>query len=233
MRRFLFAILLAGAAATQASAAPVGQTPQQTREAKAKAAKQDRAKATEAKRTARQQSGSAQATRPNAKPKVQVQRAPQTRPAVQPRVQNRPVSRPVNRPSNVARVRPPVVSTVPRIGTQPSLRAQRRPTPQPQWSTNWRNNQRYNWSDWRRQHRSVFHVQSYRDPFGWGYQLFSIGWRLWPAYYNSSSYWINDPWMYRLPPAPPGTRWIRYYNDALLVDMWTGEVVDVINGFFW
>jgi hypothetical protein len=36
-----------------------------------------------------------------------------------------------------------------------------------------------------------------------------------------------------VPPAPPGTRWIRYYNDALLVDMWSGEVIDVIHGFFW
>lgn len=62
--------------------------------------------------------------------------------------------------------------------------------------------------------------------------MFGIGWRLWPNYY-SSAYWINDPGMYRLPPAPPGTRWIRYYNDALLVDTWTGEVIDVIHNIFW
>jgi len=28
-------------------------------------------------------------------------------------------------------------------------------------------------------------------------------------------------------------RWIRYYDDALLVDTWNGEVVDVIYNFFW
>jgi hypothetical protein len=39
--------------------------------------------------------------------------------------------------------------------------------------------------------------------------------------------------MYRLPYAPPGTRWIRYWNDALLVDVYTGEVVDEIPNFFW
>jgi Ni/Co efflux regulator RcnB len=39
--------------------------------------------------------------------------------------------------------------------------------------------------------------------------------------------------MYRLPPAYPGTQWIRYYDDALLVDIWTGEVVDVVYDFFW
>jgi Ni/Co efflux regulator RcnB len=124
------------------------------------------------------------------------------------------------------------VSSVPRFGAEPPLRAQRRPTPTPQWSTSWRNNHRYDWSDWRRRHRSIYRLHRYHDPFGWAYQLFSIGWRIWPNYY-SSSYWINDPWMYRLPPAPPGTRWIRYYNDALLVDMWSGEVIDVIHNFFW
>ena len=50
---------------------------------------------------------------------------------------------------------------------------------------------------------------------------------------NSQRYWINDPYQYRLPYAPEGTRWIRYYNDVLLVDTWSGEVVDVIHDFFW
>jgi len=245
MRKILFAILLAGTAATQANAAPADQPAQQAKNAKPKPAKQVRAKSAEPKRTqpsvavhrvpntqAGQANSGAQAARPNTQPKVQVQRTQQQRPTVQPSVQNRPVTQPANRVPNVQRARPPAVSTVPHIGTQPPPRAQSRPTLQPQWSTNWRNNQRYDWGNYRGQHRSVFHLQSYRDPFGWGYQAFAIGWRLWPNYY-SSSYWINDPWMYRLPPAPPGTRWIRYYNDALLVDMWSGEVVDVIHGFFW
>jgi Ni/Co efflux regulator RcnB len=102
----------------------------------------------------------------------------------------------------------------------------------PQWSTNWRNNQRYDWSDWRQHNQSVFRQRAYRDPFGWAYQLFAIGSRLWPNYYRSR-YWISEPSMYRLPSAPPGTRWIRYYNDVLLVDIWDGEIVDAIHDFFW
>ena len=39
--------------------------------------------------------------------------------------------------------------------------------------------------------------------------------------------------MYRLPYAPPGYRWIRYYDDAMLIDTWDGTVVDVIRDFFW
>ncbi len=140
------------------------------------------------------------------------------------RQQTRPLPR-------VLRTHAPVVSDVPRPGTQPPLRVEQNRAPI-QWSSNWRNNSKYDWQNWRRHHRSFFHLGFYYDPFGWGYSPFQIGWRMWPSYYRSS-FWINDPWYYRLPYAPPGTRWIRYYDDAILVDTWTGEVVDVIYDFFW
>ena len=134
---------------------------------------------------------------------------------------------------NVMQPRNPlVVSDTPRPGTQPPLRVENRRTPTVQWNTTWRNNNKYDWRNHRRHHRSLFHLGFYYDPFGWGYSPFQIGWRLWPAYYGSR-YWINDPWQYRLPYAPPGYRWVRYWNDALLVDTWTGTVVDMIPGFFW
>ena len=128
--------------------------------------------------------------------------------------------------------RPPVVSTTPQPGTQPPLRTERRRGGDHHWDTNWRHNHRYDWYNYRHHHRSLFHLGLYFDPYGWGYQPYSIGWRLWPSYY-SSRYWINDPWYYRLPYAPPGYVWVRYWNDALLVDTWTGTVVDVIPSFFW
>jgi hypothetical protein len=128
--------------------------------------------------------------------------------------------------------RVPVVSNTPQPGTQPPLRYDRHRSNPVQWNTTWRNNSRYDWRSWRNRHRNIFHLGFYYDPFGWGYQRYSIGYRLWPAYYGSS-FWINDPWYYRLPYAPPGTQWIRYYDDALLVDTFTGQVVDVIYDFFW
>jgi hypothetical protein len=131
----------------------------------------------------------------------------------------------------VMRSRTPMVSRVPREGTQPPVRLESS-RHRVQWNSNWRHDNRYDWRDHRRRHRSIFHLGFYYDPFGWGYRPYSIGWRLWPSYF-SSRFWINDPWQYRLPYAPPGTRWIRYYNDAILVDTWTGEVVDVIYDFFW
>jgi len=130
-------------------------------------------------------------------------------------------------------VRPaPVVSNTPRPGTQPPAPVTRRPSSAPNWSTNWRHNNRYDWQNHRRRHHSWFHLGFYYDPFGWGYSPYSIGWRMWPAYYGNR-FWINDPWYYRLPYAPPGYQWVRYYNDAVLVDTWSGEVADVIYNFFW
>ena len=132
----------------------------------------------------------------------------------------------------VFRNRVPVVSNTPREGTQPPLRAQHRSRHRDHWDGNWRNDRRYDWNRHRHRHRSLFRLGFYYDPFGWSYRPYYAGWRMWPSYY-SSRYWINDPWQYRLPYAPPGYRWIRYWDDAVLVDTFTGEVVDVIHNFFW
>jgi Ni/Co efflux regulator RcnB len=142
----------------------------------------------------------------------------------------RQLDRPLPR---VMQGRTPVISRTPREGTQPPLRTEsRRSSNWTSWNHNWRNDRRYDWRNWRNRHRSHFHLGFYYDPFGWSYRPYSIGWRLWPSYY-SSRYWISDPWEYRLPYAPPGYRWIRYWDDALLVDTFTGEVVDVLHNFFW
>jgi Ni/Co efflux regulator RcnB len=124
-----------------------------------------------------------------------------------------------------------VVSNVPRPGTQPPLRVEGGRAGNFNWNRDWRNDNHYDWRRYRDHHRSRFHLGLYFDPFGWGYEPFSIGWRLWPAYYDNQ-YWI-DPGMYELPYPPPGTAWVRYWNDALLVDTYSGTVIDVIPGFFW
>jgi hypothetical protein len=138
----------------------------------------------------------------------------------------RPVPQVMHRPT-------PMISDTPRPGTQPPPRVDSyHHSPAVQWNTSWRNNPRYDWQDYRRHHRSRFHIGFYYDPFGWGYSPFQIGWRMWPSYY-SQRYWLSDPGYYGLPYAPPGMVWVRYWNDALLVDTWSGEVVDMIPNFFW
>ena len=124
---------------------------------------------------------------------------------------------------------PLVVSESPRFGTQPPVRAQGQRDMH--WNRDWRNDRRYDWRRFRDHHRSRFHLGIYIDPFGWGYQPFDIGYRLWPAYYDNQ-YWL-DPAEYGPPYPPPGAEWVRYYNDALLIDTYTGEVIDSIPGFFW
>jgi hypothetical protein len=102
-----------------------------------------------------------------------------------------------------------------------------------QWDTGWRNDGRYDWQRYRTYNRSIFSPGIYYSPFrSHRYSRFGIGYQLDPGFY-SSRYWITDPWQYRLPQPYPGTRWVRYYDDVLLVDVFTGEVVDVIYNFFW
>jgi len=95
----------------------------------------------------------------------------------------------------------------------------------------WRNDHRYDWRDWRNGHRDLF-SRRYYAPRGFHYRSVYAGFFLEPFFY-SSSYWLDDPFDYRLPPVEWPLRWVHYYNDALLVDVTTGEVVDVIPNFFF
>jgi len=98
----------------------------------------------------------------------------------------------------------------------------------------WRQDRRFDWRGYRDQHRSLFRGPRYVAPRGWsyGYRRFEIGVQL-PNFFFGQQYWIDDPWEYRLPPAYGPYRWVRYYNDVLLVDLTTGLVVDSIPDFFW
>ncbi len=102
------------------------------------------------------------------------------------------------------------------------------------WNRDWRRDSRYDWQRYRFSNRSFFRQPRYYDPFGsrYGYKRFSIGIRIGSGYY-SDRYWISDPFAYRLPYADGPYRWIRYYDDVLLVDLRNGEVIDVVYDFFW
>lgn len=101
------------------------------------------------------------------------------------------------------------------------------------WDRDWRRDQRYDWQRYRYANRSLFQVGRYYPPYGYsyGYNRFSIGVVLGSAFFGSN-YWINDPYAYRLPAAYEPYRWVRYYNDVLLIDVRSGYVVDVIYDFF-
>ena len=89
---------------------------------------------------------------------------------------------------------------------------------------------RDDWRSWRNSNRSLYARGNWNAPFR--YQTFRAGVRIAPNYY-ASRYVIADPWRYHLPPARPNTRWVRHYNDVLLVDYRRGIVVDVIRNFYF
>ncbi len=103
-----------------------------------------------------------------------------------------------------------------------------------QWNRGWRDDRRYDWRQYRNQNRNYYRMPRYSDPYGYryGYRRFSIGIFLDDLFF-SSRYWLSDPYEYRLPPAYGPYRWVRYYDDVLLVDLRNGRVVDVIYDFFW
>lgn len=67
------------------------------------------------------------------------------------------------------------------------------------------------------------------------------------GYYNAGNYWgrhyyegdylpsfffryrVIDPYFYGLPPAPPGCAWVYVDNNILLIDMYDGYVIEVID----
>jgi len=54
-----------------------------------------------------------------------------------------------------------------------------------------------------------------------------------PFVWLAPQFWIVDYWWYDLPIAPWGFVWVRYGPNALLVDAYTGEVVEVEYDVFW
>jgi Ni/Co efflux regulator RcnB len=72
----------------------------------------------------------------------------------------------------------------------------------------------------------------WRYPQGYGYRRWTIGLSL-PAIFLGSAYSYNDYAMLGLEPPPPGYRWVRYGPDLLLVQAFTGRIVDVIYGAFY
>lgn len=102
------------------------------------------------------------------------------------------------------------------------------------WNRDWRRDSRWNWQSYRSSNRNIFRLPRYYAPYGWnyGYQRFGIGFQLNYLLFDQR-YWINDPYYYRLPVADYPYEWVRYYGDALLVDVETGEVVDVVYDIFY
>jgi len=71
-----------------------------------------------------------------------------------------------------------------------------------------------------------FHWQPYHQPNGWYYRRWVFGMVL-PSFFWTQDYWINDYWDFDLPDPPYGYVWVRYGDDALLVNVRTGFILQV------
>lgn len=97
----------------------------------------------------------------------------------------------------------------------------------PGWDRrDWRRSWNHGWSGSR--HRST---TRYYYPRGFRARHWNVGIRLPPVFYGAS-YYVNYS-SYGLAPPPWGCQWIRIDSDILLVDLSSGEVMDVLYGFYY
>ena len=133
----------------------------------------------------------------------------------------------------------------------PQRQEMQRRMPQRQLSA--QHNQRFNWNEYRpgqrppdwQAHRNFdrgqwtrnyyaqrqYHWRPYVYPRGWFARHWAFGMIL-PRLFWAQQYWITDYWDFGLPNPPYGYVWVRYDNDALLVDVETGGVLQAIYGLF-
>jgi Ni/Co efflux regulator RcnB len=77
-----------------------------------------------------------------------------------------------------------------------------------------------------------FHYGAYNRPHGWYAHRWVYGERL-PHDWYGRDYWIGDYLTFGLIAPPDGYQWVRDGDDALLVDVDTGEVLQVEYGVFY
>lgn len=82
------------------------------------------------------------------------------------------------------------------------------------------------------QHHYHYRGGDYRGPSGYNYRRWAYGEML-PSIYWGRDYWIDDYYDYGLADPPPGCVWVRYGNDAVLIDEDSGEILEVVYDQFY
>jgi Ni/Co efflux regulator RcnB len=72
----------------------------------------------------------------------------------------------------------------------------------------------------------------YNRPRGYYTHRWIYGQRM-PSIFFARNYWITNFAAFGLMLPPPGTVWVRYGNDAVLIDRYTGEVIQVVYDIFY
>ena len=77
----------------------------------------------------------------------------------------------------------------------------------------------------------VYHVGVYRRPSGWAAHRWAYG-QVLPRAYWAAPYLLADYWLFALEVPPAGYEWVRDDTDAILVNVSTGEILQVEYGVF-
>lgn len=83
-----------------------------------------------------------------------------------------------------------------------------------------------NWSGER------FRLSPYRAPYGYYARAWGFGDFL-PRPWFERSYWLLNFLDFDLPYPPPGFVWVRVGPDAIMIDEYSGRIVQVVHGIFW
>jgi len=76
-----------------------------------------------------------------------------------------------------------------------------------------------------------FQVGPYHRPAGWSEHHWAYG-QILPRAYWTAEYILADYWLFGLEVPPVGYEWVRDGADALLIDITTGEILQVEYGVF-
>ena len=77
----------------------------------------------------------------------------------------------------------------------------------------------------------VYHVGVYHRPHGWVSHRWAYG-QILPRAYWAAPYILADYWLFALEVPPVGYEWVRDDTDAILVNVSTGQILQVEYGVF-
>ena len=77
-----------------------------------------------------------------------------------------------------------------------------------------------------------YRIGQYRAPYGFYVRSWGFGEFL-PRGWYGPDYFLDDFIGFGLPYPPPGYEWVRVGGDAIMIDRYSGRVVQVVRGIFW
>ena len=77
-----------------------------------------------------------------------------------------------------------------------------------------------------------FHAPVYHRPAGWYQRRWTYG-EILPSLFWAPQFWLSDYYDFGLMPPPADTVWVRDGDDALLIDRFTGEIIQVDYNVFY